>query len=54
MTKRSNFRIAVLAGDGIGTEVVAEAEKVLEIVGQCLRWRLAKLCGLAATTSGRP
>ena len=46
MTKRSNFRIAVLAGDGIGTDVIAEAEKVLKIVGQRLGQEFAMERGL--------
>jgi len=58
MTKRSNFRIAVLAGDGIGTEVVAEAEKVLEIVGQRLGQEFAMERGLvggaAMDATGHP
>src|SRR5690349_10021285 len=29
------FTIAVLPGDGIGPEVIAEAERVLEAVGEC-------------------
>lgn len=29
------FKIAVLPGDGIGPEVIAEAVKVLEVVGRC-------------------
>lgn len=34
MTQERSFRIAVLAGDGIGPEVMAEALAVLEAVGQ--------------------
>jgi 3-isopropylmalate dehydrogenase len=34
MTNRSGFCIAVLAGDGIGKEVIAEATKVLRAVAQ--------------------
>jgi len=34
MTSRSKYRIAVLPGDGIGREVIAEAEKVLNAVGE--------------------
>jgi 3-isopropylmalate dehydrogenase len=34
MADESTFRIAVLAGDGIGPEVTAEAEKVLSAVGE--------------------
>lgn len=33
MTDRNTYRIAVLPGDGIGPDVVAEAEKVLRTVG---------------------
>ncbi|MDW7674855.1 MAG: isocitrate/isopropylmalate family dehydrogenase, partial [Bacillota bacterium] len=29
-----NYQVAVLAGDGIGPEIVAEAVKVLKIVGE--------------------
>ncbi len=58
MTERSNFRIAVLAGDGIGTEVIAEAEKVLEIVGQRLGQEFAMERGLvggaAMDATGHP
>ena len=34
MTQPSNHRIAVLPGDGIGAEVITEAEKVLRAVGE--------------------
>ena len=29
-----NFNVAVIPGDGIGPEIVAEAQKVLDTVGQ--------------------
>ena len=28
-----NFNVAVIPGDGIGPEIVAEARKVLDVVG---------------------
>ncbi len=34
MTQKSTFRIAVLPGDGIGREVIAEAQRVLLAVGE--------------------
>jgi 3-isopropylmalate dehydrogenase len=37
----THFRIAVLPGDGIGPEVIAEAERVLEAVSECFDVKLA-------------
>ena len=34
MTKPGGYKIAVLPGDGIGSEVTAEAEKMLQAVGR--------------------
>lgn len=34
MAKPNSYKIAVLPGDGIGSEVTAEAEKILQAVGQ--------------------
>ncbi len=31
---RKSYRLAVLPGDGVGSEIVAEAEKVLHTVGE--------------------
>ena len=40
------IRIAVLAGDGIGLEVTAEAEKVLYAVGECFEHQFELVPGL--------
>jgi 3-isopropylmalate dehydrogenase len=52
------FRIAVLPGDGIGPEVVAEAEKVLRAVGERFghTWAIdhAPVGGVAIDASGDP
>ena len=34
MSERTSYMIGVLPGDGIGQEVIAEAEKVLRVVGE--------------------
>lgn len=34
------MKIAVLPGDGIGTEIVAEAVKVLNVLGLPWKWKL--------------
>lgn len=54
----SNFRIAVLSGDGIGPEVVAEAVKVLDSVaekfGHSFDLRYASFGGAAIDEFGEP
>lgn len=46
--------IAVLAGDGIGPEVTAEARRVLEALGLDLSFEEAPVGGAAYLASGRP
>jgi 3-isopropylmalate dehydrogenase len=46
--------IAVLAGDGIGPEVTAEARRVLEFVGGDLTFEEAPVGGAAYLVAGRP
>ena len=52
------YRIAVLLGDGIGAEVIAEAEKVLRAVGQRFRHQFVMEQGLvggaAMDVTGQP
>ena len=58
MTKRATYHIAVLPGDGIGVEVIAEAEKVLHAVGQCFGHQFvmerALVGGAAIEATGEP
>ena len=58
MTSRSSYRIAVLPGDGIGREVVAEAEKALKVVGEQAGHELTMVHGLvggaAMDATGEP
>ncbi|MES2445442.1 MAG: 3-isopropylmalate dehydrogenase [Pseudomonadota bacterium] len=46
--------IAVLAGDGIGPEVTAEARRVLEVIGGDLTFEEAPVGGAAYLAAGRP
>jgi 3-isopropylmalate dehydrogenase len=48
------FRIAVLAGDGIGPEVTAEAVKVLKAVRDDLEFEEALIGGIAYDEKGHP
>ena len=48
------MKIAVLPGDGIGTEIVAEAVKVLEALGLGLEMEHAPVGGAAYEASGHP
>ncbi|MBU0494453.1 MAG: 3-isopropylmalate dehydrogenase [Chloroflexi bacterium] len=58
MTKQAEYRIAVLSGDGIGVEVIAEAEKVLRAVGERFGCRFVTEPGLvggaAMSATGEP
>ncbi|MDH7487367.1 MAG: 3-isopropylmalate dehydrogenase [Anaerolineae bacterium] len=58
MTTRTTCRIAVLPGDGIGVEVIAEAEKVLWAVGERFGHRFvmerALVGGAAMDATGEP
>jgi 3-isopropylmalate dehydrogenase len=58
MTDQTVCRIAVLPGDGIGAEVIAEAEKVLHAVGERFGHRLemerALVGGAAMDITGHP
>jgi len=51
-------RIAVLPGDGIGVEVIAEAQKVLEVVaevkGHTFHFETALIGGAAIDATGTP
>ena len=48
------MKIAVLAGDGIGTEIVAEAVKVLKALGLPFEMESALVGGVAYDTHGHP
>jgi 3-isopropylmalate dehydrogenase len=48
------MKIAVLAGDGIGTEIVAEAVKVLKVLGLPLEMESALVGGVAYDAFGHP
>ena len=54
MTKRGDMLVAVLAGDGIGPEVVAEAVRVLEALGLDLTFLEAAVGGAAYHAQGHP
>ncbi len=58
MTDQAVYRIAVLPGDGIGAEVITEAEKVLHAVGEQFGQRFemerALVGGAAMDITGRP
>ena len=60
MSTQSNkhYKIAVLAGDGIGPEVMAEAEKVLQVVADKFQFDLtltpALVGGAAIDATGEP
>ena len=48
------MKIAVLPGDGIGTEIVAEAIKVLQVLGLPLELETALVGGAAYEATGSP
>src|SRR5471032_1716872 len=49
-----NMKIAILPGDGIGTEIVAEALKVLNVLGLGLEMETALVGGAAYEAHGHP
>jgi 3-isopropylmalate dehydrogenase len=51
---KSKMKIAVLAGDGIGTEIVAEAVKVLKALDLKMEMESALVGGVAYDTFGHP
>jgi len=48
------MKIAILPGDGIGTEIVAEAVKVLNALGESFEMETAEVGGAAYAASGHP
>ena len=48
------MKIAVLPGDGIGTEIVAEAVKVLKVLGEPFELEFAEVGGVAYEKVGHP
>ena len=48
------MKIAVLPGDGIGTEIVAEAVKVLKVLGLPFEMETALVGGAAFEAHGHP
>lgn len=48
------MKIAMLPGDGIGTEIVAEAEKVLKALGRSFEFEFADVGGVAYERHGHP
>ncbi len=52
--KKTPMKIAVLPGDGIGTEIVAEAVKVLDALGLPLHMESALVGGAAYEAHGHP
>jgi 3-isopropylmalate dehydrogenase len=48
------MKIAVLPGDGIGTEIVAEAVKVLKVLGLPFEMETALVGGAAFEAHGPP
>ena len=48
------MKIAVLPGDGVGKEIVAEAVRVLEALGERFEFELADVGGAAYETDGHP
>jgi 3-isopropylmalate dehydrogenase len=51
---RKNLKIAILPGDGIGTEIVAEAVKVLNVLGLKFETESALVGGAAYEAHGHP
>ncbi|NGQ94464.1 3-isopropylmalate dehydrogenase [Brevibacillus sp. SYP-B805] len=58
MEKKNTYKIAVLPGDGIGPEIVAEAVKVLgavaEQTGVTIEFEYGRIGGIAIDTDGTP
>ena len=56
--QKKHYNIAVLAGDGIGPEVMAEAEKVLQVVADKFQFDIsltpALVGGAAIDATGEP
>ena len=50
----TTMKIAVLPGDGIGTEIVAEAVKVLKVLGLPFEMETALVGGAAYEAHGHP
>lgn len=48
------MKIAILPGDGIGTEIVAEAVKILNALGESFEMETAAVGGAAYAASGHP
>jgi 3-isopropylmalate dehydrogenase len=48
------MKIAVLPGDGIGKEIIAEAVKVLKVLGESFTLEFADVGGVAYASSGHP
>jgi len=48
------MKIAVLPGDGVGTEIIAEAVKVLQALGERFQFEFADVGGAAYDVSGHP
>src|SRR5262252_121308 len=48
------MKIAVLPGDGIGKEIIAEAVKVLRVLGEQFEFEFAEVGGTAYEASGHP
>ena len=54
MKREFNLKIAILPGDGIGTEIVAEAVKVLNVLGLKFETETALVGGAAYEAHGHP
>ena len=52
--KQKTMKIAVLPGDGIGTEIVAQAVKVLNVLGLKFEMETAPVGGAAYAAAGHP
>jgi 3-isopropylmalate dehydrogenase len=52
--RKAHMKIAVLPGDGIGKEIVAEAIKVLRALGESFEYEFADVGGAAYEASGHP
>ncbi len=53
----STKKIAILPGDGIGPEIIAEAVRVLDVLrqqGENIEWEFARLGGAAVDAEGHP
>src|SRR3990167_3065200 len=54
INQRATMKIAILPGDGIGTEIVAEAVKVLKVLDLKLDMETALVGGAAYEAHGHP